>query len=117
MLHKRHNALTEIKPPLTILQGFNKPFSCCSVIKGKKHSLTSLKADIMNRKVKNMVENMQHLNHKNGEAVNSLLDRSKKLLNKVDLKNPRTQLITAGAAGLVAAAGLAYYMVRRNNHA
>lgn len=71
----------------------------------------------MNRKVKNMVDNMQHLNQKNGEAVNGLLNRSKQLLKKVDFKNPRTQLITAGAAGVVAAAGLAYYMVRRNNNA
>lgn len=66
----------------------------------------------MNRKVKNTLHSLQE----NGQATTAtLLQKSAKLLKQVNFKNPRTQLITAGAVGLVGAAGLAYYLLNKRN--
>ena len=63
----------------------------------------------MNEKTKNM---LSHLKGNGQEASNTLLDRSKKLLKNIDFKSPKTATV-AGAVGLVAAAGVAYYLMRR----
>lgn len=73
----------------------------------------------MDTKVKNMVHNLQQNGEglrKNGmEATNGLLQKSAKLLKNINFKDSRTRLITAGAVGIVGAAGLAYYLLSRNN--
>lgn len=73
----------------------------------------------MDTKVKNMVHNLQQNGEglrKNGmEATTGLLQKSAKLLKNLNFKDSRTRLITAGAVGIVGAAGLAYYLLRRNN--
>lgn len=60
----------------------------------------------MNEKVKNMIHNLQQT-ASNGEAAACATT------DKFNFKKPRT-LIAAGAVGLLSAAGLAWYLMRKN---
>lgn len=61
----------------------------------------------MNEKAKNMIHNLQQT-ATNGEAVATAA-----IADRFNFKKPRT-LIAAGAVGLLSAAGLAWYLMRKN---
>lgn len=63
----------------------------------------------MNEKTKNM---LSHLKENGHETANTLLDRTKKAIKNIDFRSRKTATV-AGAVGLVAAAGLTYYFMRR----
>jgi hypothetical protein len=67
----------------------------------------------MNEKTKNMLHKMQDMTQQCEVTNKSLLQRGKDMLNKINFKGVNKPMVSAGALGLVAAAGLTYYLAKR----
>ncbi len=67
----------------------------------------------MNEKTKNMLHKMHDMTQECEVAPKSLLQRGKDMINRINFKGVNKPMVSAGALGLVAAAGLTYYLAKR----